>query len=166
MCVLASVLDPMTDTNRTVTTDREAGFTMIEIIIVMVLATVFSTIAVTGSMTAWDGYRLRSTAQHLSTKVNEARTQALKRSRAVWVLLDASDDSMQVQTNGPAGVQNIGGREFLARNVRFMGFGGTRALTFDLMGRPTFAPNFVMLTTGGGPMRQVIVNAAGQVTVQ
>lgn len=156
----------MTDTNRTATVDREAGFTMIEIVIVLLLATVFSTIAVTGSMTAWDGYRLRSTSQHLATKVNEARTQALKRSRVVWVLLDSADNSMQVQTNGPAGVQNIGGREFLARNVRFMGFGGTRALTFDLMGRPTFAPNFVMLTTGGGPMRQVIVNATGRVTVQ
>ena len=166
MCVLAQVLDPMTDTNRTVTTDREAGFTMIEIVVVLVLATVLSTVAVTGSLEAWDGFRLRSTSNHLASKVNEARTQSLKRSRTVWVLLDTSDNSMQVQTNSPAGVQNIGGREFLARNVRYMGFAGTRALAFDLMGRPTFAPNFVTLTTGGGPMRQVIVNAAGRVTVQ
>lgn len=156
----------MPDTSRTASTDHEAGFTMIEIVVVLVLATVLSTVAVTGSMEAWTGYRLRSSSQSLATKVNEARTQALKRSRVVWLLVDSADNSMQVQTNGPAGVVNIGGREFMSRGIRFMGFGGTRALTFDLMGRPTFAPLFVSLTTGGGPMAQVNINAAGRVTVQ
>lgn len=156
----------MTDTNRTAGLNRESGFTLLELTIVMVLATVLSSVAVMGSMRAWNGYRLRASAQILASKVNEARTQALKRSRVVWLLIDSADNSMQVQTFGPAGVQNIGGREFMKPNVRYMGFGGTRALTFDLMGRPTFAPNFVSLTFGGGPMAQVITNAAGRVTVQ
>jgi Tfp pilus assembly protein FimT len=117
-------------------------------------------------MNVWNEYRLRTAAQTLAGKVKEARTQALKRSRNVWVLLDSADDSMQVQTLGPAGVLNIGGREFLSRNVRFQGFGGTRTLAFDLMGRPTFAPDFVMMAVGPGITRQVNVNQAGQVTVQ
>jgi prepilin-type N-terminal cleavage/methylation domain-containing protein len=156
----------MTDTNRIAGRDREAGFTMIEIVVVLVLATVLATVAVSGSMNVWNEYRLRTAAQTLAGKVKEARTQALKRSRNVWVLLDSADDSMQVQTMGPAGVVNIGGREFLSRNVRFQGFGGTRTVTFDLMGRPTFAPDFVMVTVGPGVTRQVNVNQAGQVTVQ
>jgi Tfp pilus assembly protein FimT len=139
---------------------------MIEIVVVLVLATVLATVAVNGSMDAWNGYRLNTATQTLASKVREARTQALKRSRVVWVLLDASDNSMQVQTNGPAGVQNLGGREFLSRNVRFQGFGGTRALAFDLMGRPGFAPDFVMVAAGPGIIRQVMVNQAGQVTIQ
>ena len=156
----------MTDTNRTNAVSRDAGFTMIEIVVVLVLATVLSTVAVTGSLTAWNGYRLRSSAQHLATKVNEARTQALKRSSTVWVLLNTADNSMQVQTLNGAAIVNIGGREFLARNIRYTGFVGTRALPFDLMGRPGLATNVVMTVGGGAVTRQVIINAAGRVTVQ
>ena len=96
-------------------------------------------------------------------KIQWCRTSP--RSATVWVLLDASDNSMQVQTQNGALVQNIGGREFLNENVRFIGFAGTRALPFDLMGRPALATN-VVLAVGAGVTRQVIINAAGRVTVQ
>jgi prepilin-type N-terminal cleavage/methylation domain-containing protein len=116
----------MTDTNRTVTTDREAGFTMIEIIIVMVLATVFSTIAVTGTITAWDGYRWRSTSGTWPPGERGPDAGA-RRNRAVW---RCSIPRRRVRSSKrPRRRQNIGGRGS-ARNVRFMARRHA-ALTFD-----------------------------------
>ena len=119
--------------------------------------------AIGASISGLAAIRLRTSASSLATSLSQARGEALKRARPVWLLLNAATGEFQLQTQVGLAVQTIGGVDRLASGVTFIGFAGTREVRFDSIGRPETIPQIVQITRGGTPTN-VMVSATGRVT--
>ena len=140
---------------------------MIEILLVVALGILASAIALPNLVTMNNTYRLSAGSSAVASKVRQARTNALKRNRPSWVVVDGTNRTVQVQTVGAGGaVENLGGPEFMPGGVAFGTGTATVTLTFDAMGRPLNAPQTIqVLYTGSGLSRTITVTSTGRVTV-
>ena len=66
----------------------EAGFTLIEIVVVMVLIAAMTLLAATLMTGGLDGLRLRSTAKEIAAELRHARAQAIAKSEVQQFLVD------------------------------------------------------------------------------
>lgn len=139
------------------------GFTLVELMVVVTLGIVLMAMAIGASIQASAVIRLRTSAGALATNLSQARSEALKRARPVWVQLDAVNGTIQLQTQVGAAVQPIGTLDRLASGVTFIGFAGTRQVMFDSIGRPTVPPQSVLIGRGR-TTSTVTVSATGRVT--
>lgn len=144
-----------------------SGFTLIELLLVVALGIVLAAIALPNLVKMNETYRVSNARVAVVSKVYQARTNALKRNRPAWVLVDGAARTVQVQTAGPGGVaENIGGPEFLPTGVTFGTGAAMATLTFDALGRPLNPPQTIqVLYPGSGITRTVTVSSTGRVTV-
>lgn len=145
-----------------------AGFTLLEMLLVAALAIVLAAIALPNLRSMTETYRLSTAAVAVASKVHQARTNALKRNRPSWVLVDGTARTVQVQSNDAGGgTVNIGGAEFMPTGIVFASGAGTVMLTFDSMGRPVNPPQTIQVLypgSGLGLSRTVTVTSTGRVT--
>ena len=144
-----------------------AGFTLLEMMLVLALGMVVAAIALPNLLTMNRTYRLSTASAAVVSKVHQARTNALKRNRPTWVLVDGANGTVQVQTAAAGGgVTDITAPDYLPNGVAF-GTGAAQAtLTFDAMGRPLNPPQSIQLSiAGSGLTRTVTVESTGRVTV-
>jgi hypothetical protein len=82
-------------------------------------------------------HRLDSSSILLAGKIAQARSEALKRNRVVWVRIDNGARSSRIQTTNAGGATvNLGDPDFLPVSVNFSGLPGpTLDMQFDSMGR-------------------------------
>jgi len=150
------------------TASSPAGFTLIEMLLVGALVIVVAGIALPNLRSMTETYRLSTAAVAVASKVHQARTNALKRNRPSWVLVDGTARTVQVQSNDPGGATiNIGGPEFMPAGITFASGTGTVMLTFDSMGRPVNPPQTIQVLypgSGLGLSRTVTVTSTGRVT--
>ena len=143
-----------------------AGFTLVEMMLVVALGAVLAGIAVPNLLTLNRTYRLSTASAAVAGKVHQARTNALKRNRQAWVRVDGAAGTVQVQIAGAGGAEDIGGPEFLPQGVTFATGAATTTLTFDAMGRPLNPPQTIqLLVAGSGLARTVTVTSTGRVTL-
>ncbi|HUF24322.1 MAG TPA: GspH/FimT family pseudopilin [Vicinamibacterales bacterium] len=145
----------------------QAGFTLIEMMLVAALMIVIAGIALPNLRSTTETYRLSTAAVAVASKVHQARTNALKRNRPSWVLVDGTARTVQVQSVDATGTINIGGPEFMPSGIVFASGAGTVTLTFDSMGRPVNPPQTIQLLypgSGLGLSRTVTVTSTGRVT--
>ena len=144
-----------------------AGFTLLELMLVVAIGMVIAGIALPNLLTMNRTYRLASASSTVASKVHQARANALKRNRPSWVLVDGAAGTVQVQSTGAGGVTvNVGGADPIPQGVIF-GTGAAQAtLTFDSMGRPLNPPQSIQLRiTGSGLTRTITVTSTGRVTI-
>lgn len=145
-----------------------AGFTLIEMLLVAALMIVIAGITLPNLRSMTDTYRLSTAAVAVASKVHQARTNALKRNRPSWVLVDGTARTVQVQSNDAGGgTIDIGGPEFMPAGIAFASGAATVTLTFDSMGRPVNPPQTIQLLypgSGLGLSRTVTVTSTGRVT--
>ena len=146
-----------------------SGFTLLEALVVLAIGGILATLAIASLSTARRGYQIHTAGITFSTRLFEARTQALKRNRPTAVTLDVAARTLRT-TFTPAGGApvEIGGPEFLPTGVVFELDGGAPSLvvTFDSLGRPFNPPqSFRLRHTGSGQVRTITVLSTGRVTV-
>jgi prepilin-type N-terminal cleavage/methylation domain-containing protein len=144
------------------------GFTILELIFVMALVAVVSSITIPMAQSAVATYRLESSSVVMATKIRQARSEALRRNRPVWLLLDKTAHSARIQTSAAGGgVTNLGGIEMLPGTVGFTGFlGATAQIQFDSAGRLANAPQTVRLRSERlGTVKVLTILVTGRVTV-
>lgn len=79
---------------------REAGFTLLEVIVVMVVVTIISSVSILSMAFYIPNVRLKSVAQDLNIQIQRARLEAIRRSRPVAVRFFTPDLS-GAQKYGP-----------------------------------------------------------------
>jgi prepilin-type N-terminal cleavage/methylation domain-containing protein len=145
-----------------------AGFSFLELLLVVAILAILMGMCVPGIRAAREGYSLQSAGFTLEARLNEARTNALKRNRQTWLLLDGTAQSLRAQTTGAGGaIVDLGELEIL-EGVRLDGLGGpTTTVVFDALGRPTVAPRTIQLRSRwSNRTRTVTVATTGRITVQ
>jgi hypothetical protein len=114
-------------------------------------------------------YRLDTSSTRIASKIVEARSEALKRNRPVWLRLDIAARSARIQTTGAGGATlDIGGPEFLPGTIAYAGIAGASVdVTFDATGRLVNPPQVVGLQSLRlGTQRSVTVVVTGRIRVR
>lgn len=146
-----------------------AGFSLIEIIIVLAIVGVVIAIAIPNIRSAQQGFQMSTGTANAANRLAEARMEAVKRNRQIDVTIDAATRSLLTTVTDAGGVVNtLAGPEYLPASVVYdLGGAANMQITFDSMGRPLNPPQVVTLRTdGGGLVRVVTVLSTGRVTVQ
>jgi prepilin-type N-terminal cleavage/methylation domain-containing protein len=146
---------------------RAAGFSLVEILVVVAIAAVILAIAIPNVAGVMESNKLQTSTSMLASKLAEARINALKRNRATWLRVDAPRGRVQVQTSGPGGTTlDIGGMGLLPSGVGFVE--PAPQIQFDSVGRPTNPPprTLTVEIVSTRARRSVTVSPAGTVTRQ
>lgn len=150
---------------------RDAGFGVLELVIIAALVAILAAIAVPSLSAARDGYELVTAGANVASKIGQARTNALKRNRQTWVLVTPGAQTLQVQTAGPTGAVDIGWVELLPTRVTIIAPAAQAQLRFDTLGRPVDAGGILtahviqLRHTGTQQVRTVTVGTTGRVTI-
>lgn len=144
-----------------------AGFTLLEMMLVVALGITVAAIAVPNLVSINYTYRIATASTTVTAKVHQARVNALKQNRPAWVRIDGAARTVQVQTTGAGGAPvDIGGAEYMPRGVTFGTGNAVVTLTFDSMGRPVNPPQTIqLLYPTSGLTRTITVASTGRVTV-
>jgi Tfp pilus assembly protein FimT len=141
---------------------------MPELLVVLTIVSIVSAMAVMSIRAAREGYTVYTTGYTISTKLDDARTNALKRNRPAWLLIDPTAQTLQVQTTAAGGVTtNVGAPEFLSRDMQIVGVSTTQQVTFDAIGRPVNPPQTIQVQhVRSGQTRTITIASTGRITVQ
>lgn len=144
-----------------------AGFTLLEMMLVVALGITVAAIAVPNLVSINYSYRIATASTTVTAKVHQARINALKQNRPVWIRVDGGARTVQVQTAAAGGgVTDIGGAEYMPQGVTFSTGNAVVTLSFDAMGRPVNPPQSIqLLYPGSGLTRTITVASTGRVTV-
>jgi len=148
------------------TSNGERGFSIIEIIVVLVVIAIMVAIAVPGTIKQLQAYRLQNSAAVLAGKLDEARMNAIKRNRTVWLRIDKTARTEQIRSNTPLGVvYDIGYPELLWQEIN-LDAPDSVEVAFDSLGRyASGPPTVVLLESNLSKRKNVMISPAGKVTV-
>jgi len=144
----------------------ERGFSIIEIFVVGVVISIMVAIAVPSSIRQLQAYRLQNSAALLAGKLDEARMNAIKRNRTVWLRIDKNARTEQIRSNTPLNVVfDIGYPELLSQEIN-LDAADSVEVAFDSLGRyASGPPTVVLIESNLSKRKNVMISPAGKVTV-
>jgi len=146
--------------------NRQSGFTLIELMVVLVLVAIVAGIAIPSMSDLIDRHRVTSVTNSSLGLLNFARSEAIRRGQAVIVTSAGNSMTATLATDGSVVRQNEpaeGGVTITAGQVRFEGSGLTaQALgaetTFRVCGPEAGDQGQQLSVAGGGRTSSVAVN--------
>ncbi|MBI2015665.1 MAG: GspH/FimT family pseudopilin [Candidatus Rokubacteria bacterium] len=147
----------------------ERGFTLAELMIVMVMIGVLSIVTTPMLLSYWRTSTLGAGARELASAINLGRQLAISRNTTVCV--EVNGTNIQMRTGGCAGTIWTGPGTDSAGVVRVsnpsdlqVSAGGS--VVFTNLGAASTAGTFTITNPADGGTRSVVVAASGQVRVQ
>ena len=145
------------------------GFTLIEMVIVMLVMSILASVAVPTYVSALANYRVEMAAKQIVADLHYAKSEALRRSMSRTVLFDSANNAYTLvdvaDPDRPARgfVVSLRDAPFSAQLISAL-FEGDETVVFDMFGRPDSVGTVVL--ESGGTQRTVILAADGTATVQ
>ncbi len=138
---------------------------MFELAIVITVVLVLAAFTFPSIVTTMSLYRFETSASMIEGKLADARINAIKRNRQVWLLLDSTAKSAKLQYND-GGAIDVGTEEFLGTGINFVSPTPSQ-ITFDAQGWPTGSPPFTVRleVENFGDQKNVTVSPTGKVTI-
>lgn len=128
------------------TNARPRGFTLIEIIIVIVIISIASAMVVP-MMSSANGTQLRSAANKLAADLEYAKSMAISRGQSYTVIFDESAENYKIKDSSDTIIEHpirkgdyieqFGGTSGLSKvNISVANFNSTSSVTFSSIGSP------------------------------
>jgi type II secretion system protein H len=145
---------------------RHAGFSLIELMVIVAVAAVLVSIAWARMSTLAPIYQLEGAARNLATELQKTRSRAIAESKCFQVAFNVAARTYQVQsrTCTAVGWTNAGAAQKVDDGD---------GLTLTVSANPAFEPRgtvsspaVITLTNGAGAARTVFVQSTGRVNVQ
>lgn len=145
----------------------QSGFSLIELIIVLLVIAILVTIALPSVQRTLQLYRLETGASFIAQRLTEARLAAIKRNRDTWLEIDATNRVLTVKsTNDAAQTITLGYPKTLPENIQLTGT-VPASIVFSSLGRnranATTAVNLKLTTANRS--KTIAVGATGNVTI-
>lgn len=144
---------------------NECGFSMVELTIALTVVLVLAAVTFPSIVTTMGLYRLETSASMIEGKLAEARINAIKRNRQVWLLLDSTANSAKLQyIDGET--KPLGTEEFLGTGIQFVS-PTPGQITFDAQGWLTGSPplEVKLEVENSGDQKTLEVSATGKITI-
>jgi Tfp pilus assembly protein FimT len=148
-------------------TERERGFSLIEIVIVGAIILAIAVIAVPKSIQSLRAYRLATAVSMTNEMLMDARMDAIKRNRTSWLTVDKVAKTAQVHTTDGVGATiNVGFAQNLPQGVNLVSTLNSIDLGFDSLGRCSAGTQtFTISESGSGLKQDITISPAGKITV-
>ena len=146
----------------------EAGFTLVELILVLVVISILSVMAVPAYLSYRQAATLKSGAQQVVAMINQARELAIKQNDNVCVKVPGST-TMTYTLGSCSGTVWVGAGTDGAGNVRVpqgITVSATANPIFDYVGSALPAATYTITNTQTSATLTVSVAASGRVTIQ
>lgn len=147
---------------------RSAGFTLVELVLVVMVLGVMAGIAAPRFQTAMTGVHLEATAKRLAADLRRAQAVAMSQSTSVLVSIDPATETYScaaltdLDRNGSTLTVNVAQREYGVQ-IASSSFGAGTDVAFDFRGEPVDAGS---VTISAGSLTAVVsVNSVGLVEV-
>ena len=138
---------------------REAGFTLIEMMVVIAVLAIVAAIAIPNFMTLLPGMRLNGAARQMMGELMAARMRAVKENRTISVNYLSNYEYSIIDPDNTV-TKDI--RDNYPKGVRF--YHSTNNVTFYSRGNASGATLYLE-TTGGGQRNAVVVNITGRTKI-
>ncbi len=138
---------------------------MVELAIALTVVLVLAAVTFPSIVTTMSLYRLETSAYMIEGKLADARINAIKRNRQVWLFFDSTAMSARLQYND-GGTIDLGTEEFLGNDTNFVSPTPSQ-IAFDGQGWPTGSPPFTVRLEAEnyGYQRNVTVSPTGKITI-
>lgn len=143
----------------------QRGIGMTEILVVALILLLLSAVAAPQVKRTMEQYRLNSSTSLVMSKLNEARMQAIKRNAQVWLALDSTTRTIQIQMTVSGATVNLATAAQLPGQVQFA-TGCPAAITFNSLGRlMTAAQTLTLQGESSGQTKSITISPTGQSAV-
>jgi prepilin-type N-terminal cleavage/methylation domain-containing protein len=145
---------------------KEKGFSMIELIIVLLIAAILATLALPSIQQTLQLYRLETGTGYIIHRLTETRLTAIKRNRDVWLEINESNRTLTLKSTNDAGQQiSLGFPTYLPEGLQFHG-GTPSSIVFSSLGRNRANANsqIKLKLTGTNRQKTIFVSATGNIT--
>jgi len=145
---------------------RASGFSLPEILIVLVIISVILVITLPRAIQTLRAYRLDSTVSIITDKLMEARIDAIKRNRTSWLMIDRTGKTARVRTTDAAGTTiDVGYPQKFPEGVNLAGTANSINVTFDSLGRSSSGTqSFTVLESNSTLSKDMTVSPTGKIT--
>jgi prepilin-type N-terminal cleavage/methylation domain-containing protein len=145
--------------------NKSGGFSLPEIMIVVLVVAILVVLTLPQSNRQLQLYRLDSSVSLISSKLMEARMEAIKRNRTTWLRLDKTAKTIQIRTtNSSAQTINISSPELFPQGM-VLDASDSLEISFDSMGRlTTGTQTFSIRETNSNKRKNITVSPAGKIT--
>jgi len=142
---------------------HERGASLLDALIVVTIMAIVGVLAIPLIASALELQRLDSASAKVASKLSEARLAAIERNASVWMQIDSSASTLQLQTIKGGTTVNIGPAEPLPSRVSI---GGSSAqVTFNSLGRLTSSQTIILTGASSRKTKTVVVSVQGNITV-
>lgn len=146
--------------------NREAGFSLPEILIVLLTIAILTTLALPSGLRALQLYRLETSVSVISDKLMETRMSAIKRNRTSSLKIDKTARTAQIHsTNQKGETIDVNFPVAFPQGLQFDAVDSVE-ISFDSMGRiSTGIQTLTFKETNSNKRKNIIVSPAGKISV-
>ena len=148
----------------------ENGLSVVQLLISIAVVAILTTIAIPNIEQARELYRIEATASTIQTQLADARINAIKRNREVWLEIDFTDEIARVETddpNAPGTDLELGTPSLIPSKLNFPGTNTSvpSRVTFDPLGKPLVPFQLTLEGPETGNQTTVTVSASGRIKI-
>lgn len=145
---------------------KQKGFSLPELIIVLLVISILVVIALPKSIRQLQLYRLDTSVSVIGNKLMETRMNAIKRNRTSWIRLDKVAKTSQIRSTNSAGATiDVDFPERFPQGM-ILDAEDSIEISFDSMGRlSTTAPTITILETHSNKRKNITISPAGKISV-
>jgi type IV fimbrial biogenesis protein FimT len=145
---------------------KKAGFTLVEVMIVIAVFAIMAAVAIPAFMSLLPGMRLNGATRQVAGDLMAARMNAVKVNKDTQVIFDDDNDKYQVWYDEDGdGNKDLITEKYIQTNYHDVTVSSNNNPIFHPRGTATNLPTITLLSTSGAGSKRITISIAGRVKI-